>query len=443
MSDEVLALVLEDLLEQLHRGDSPDLDKLIAQHPTLERDIRELWATVVVAEQFAPGPGSSPGILAEPLSPTTTGLPFVSNVLPRMLGQYQLVEELGRGGMGIVYRARQKSPQRTVAVKMLLRGEFESPQNYARFRAEADASARLDHPHIVKVFEVGESDGQPYFSMQYVNGSTLAHRIALGPLPNREAAEVMIPVCRAVAHAHRQGLLHRDLKPSNILLDKQGHPFVTDFGLAKQVKATESMQLTSLTQSGAILGTPGYMAPEQAAGDRGVVTPATDVYGLGAILYAAVTGRPPFQAATPVDAVLLILEQDPPPPKVLNPNLDPDLEMIVLKALQKPADLRYASADALADDLQAYLNHEPVAARSSQFTQVLSRAFRPTHHIGVLENWGLLWMLHAAVLLGDCVLEPAATGGTGHLRRTADRTCLGGEYGDVVGSVRFGSLNGV
>lgn len=404
MSDEVLASILDALMDELHRGGSPDVQTYIGQHPELEQEIRELWATVVVAQNFSPTTtAASPGI--DVPSPSATGWPFTSNVLPRTMGNYELREEIGRGGMGIVYRARQQSPARTVAVKMLLRGEFESPQNYARFRAEADAAARLDHPHIVKVFEVGEYENQPYFSMQWIDGSNLAQRIAQAPLANREAAELMVPVCRAVAYAHRQGLLHRDLKPSNILLDQQHRPYISDFGLAKQLSTTDSLQPTSLTQSGAILGTPGYMAPEQAAGDRGGgVTPATDVYGLGAILYAAVTGRAPFQAATPVDAILLILEQDPPPPRILSPGIDADLEMIILKALQKPVDLRYSSADALADDLQAYLNHEPVAARSSQFSQVLSRAFRPTHHIGVLENWGLLWMWHAVVLFILCVV---------------------------------------
>ncbi len=406
MSDEVLATVLEALMDRLHRGEAPDVEEYVQQHPALSRELRELWATVVVAENFAPSTSRSEGTrFSEPLSPSSTGLPFVANVLPRVMGNYELVEEIGRGGMGIVYRAKQQSPQRTVAIKMLLRGEFELPQNYARFRAEAGAAARLDHPHIVKVFEVGEFESQPFFSMQWIQGTTLAHRIANGPLSNRETAELMIPVCRAVAHAHLQGLLHRDLKPSNILLDRQQHPYVSDFGLAKQLRGPDSMQLTSLTQSGAILGTPGYMAPEQAAGDRGgTVTPATDVYGLGAILYAAVTGRPPFQAANPVDAILLILEQEPPPPRLLSPGIDSDLEMVILKALQKPADLRYQSAHALADDLQAYLNHEPVSARSSQLSQVLSRAFRPTHHIGILENWGLLWMWHAVVLFVLCVV---------------------------------------
>jgi serine/threonine-protein kinase len=203
-------------------------------------------------------------------------------------------------------------------------------------------------------------------------------------------------------------VLHRDLKPSNILIDGEGRPYVSDFGLAKRLLPeprddAATAPLAALTQTGAILGTPGYMSPEQAAGRRGVIGPATDIYSLGAILYAMLTGRPPFQAASPVDTVMLVLEQDPISPQLLNPRVDRDLEMIALKCLQKPVELRYASAEDLANDLDAYLADEPVSARSSRFTQILTRAFRETHHAGVLENWGLLWILHAAVLLALCI----------------------------------------
>jgi eukaryotic-like serine/threonine-protein kinase len=248
--------------------------------------------------------------------------------------------------------------------------------------------------------------------MQYVEGTTLGRKIADGPLPSREAARLLIPVCRAVAEAHHNGVLHRDLKPSNILIDEDGRPFVTDFGLAKRIQpigqaqghAGAAADVETLTNSGAIIGTPSYMAPEQAAGQRGQIGEASDVYSLGAILYATLTGRPPFQAASPVDTILMVLEQEPVPPRVLNPGVDSDLEMIAMKCLQKPTDLRYRDAAALADDLEAWLNHEPISARSSQFTDVLSRAFRETHHASVLENWGILWMLHSAVVLVLCLL---------------------------------------
>ncbi|MBM4075663.1 MAG: serine/threonine protein kinase, partial [Planctomycetes bacterium] len=246
-------------------------------------------------------------------------------------------------------------------------------------------------------------------SMKLVEGTTLAKRLAEGPLPPREAAELLAPICRAIADAHRRGVLHRDLKPSNILIDSSGHAYVTDFGLAKRLK-TDTTSVDgptgpgALTQSGAILGTPGYMAPEQAAGHRGQVSPVSDVFSLGAILYAMLTARPPFQAASPVDTVLMLLEQDPLPPRILNPKVDSDLEMIALKCLQKPTDLRYQSADELADDLEAYLANEPISARSTHFSRIVSLAFRETHHAAVLENWGLLWIWHSLVVFLLCLV---------------------------------------
>jgi len=405
VDDELLAELLEQMLEAAREGEEPDIERFAAAHPQLRDELRELWATARMAEGLA---SSADVESASPQDGQPHGLS-----LPRTIGDYELLEELGRGGMGIVYRARQVSLGRQAAVKMILRADIATEADRTRFRIESEAAARLEHPHIVKVFDVGEWQGQPYFSMQFVEGQTLSQRIADGPLPARQAAELLIPVCRAIDHAHQQGVLHRDLKPSNVLIDAEGRPFVTDFGLAKQVSAFNSNASTelhhaagsmSLTQSGAILGTPGYMAPEQAAGSRGNLEPATDVYSLGAILYAMLTGRPPFQAASPVDVVLMVLEQDPPPPRLLNPQADPDLEMIALKALQKPPDLRYDSAAELADDLEAYLSGGTISARSSHFSQIISRAFRPTHHVGVMQNWGLLWMWHSLVLLVLCVV---------------------------------------
>ncbi len=426
-SDELIASLLEQLLKQARTGQVVDIPSACLKYPEWESEIRELWATMMVAEGLA-SPWEHPGGLRSTSVPSE-GVSSVSALTqPRTVGDFELLAELGRGGMGVVYRAHQVSLNRTVAVKMILRGELATPADLARFRAEAEAVARLEHPHIVRVYDVGELEGQPYFSMQYVEGVTLSQRLVDGPLPPKEAADILVPVCRAIAHAHRQGVLHRDLKPSNVLIDLDGRPYVTDFGLAKRVTPTEPAaisrqpsesfgnkepsrvvadvpaSLTALTQSGAILGTPGYMAPEQAVGFRGEVNSTTDVYSLGAVLYAMLTGRAPFQAASPVDTVLMVLEQDPPLPRVINPKADADLEMIALKALQKPADLRYESADAMADDLEAFLSGEPIAARSSHFSQILSRAFRPTHHVSVMHNWGLLWMWHALVLLVLCVV---------------------------------------
>lgn len=393
--DERLAALIDELTVRVQAGESVDLDQVTKAHPDLASDIRELWGAVMLADAVAtqvrsdidrtysvtPSSGSSSGNLA-PLS------------LPTDFGDYELLEEIGRGGMGIVYRARQKSLDRIVAVKMVLRDRLASSEDQARFRSEAEAAARIEHPSIVPIYEVGEIDRRCYFTMKYVQGETLSDRIARGPMPPRDAAVLLKQVADAVHCAHQQGVLHRDLKPSNILLDEGGRPLVTDFGLAK--RTTDGIELT---RTGAILGTPTYMAPEQAAGNRGRVGPMSDVYSLGTILYAMLTGRPPFQGDSPVEVVLKVLEQDPPPPRDIYPKVDRDLEMITLRCLQKPVDLRYGSADALSRDLNAYLHDESISARSGRFGQIVSRLFRETHHAQVLENWGLLWMWHSLVLL--------------------------------------------
>jgi eukaryotic-like serine/threonine-protein kinase len=418
--DERLAVLLDQLALESRDGRQPDLEAVVRENPDLERDLRELWATMILAEDFASFSDLPDRQATISESGTLGGVSRSRTSIAGRIGDYEPLEELGRGGMGVVYRARQTSLGRIVALKMILQGGLASASDVARFRAEAASAARLTHPNVVPVFEVGEHEGRPFFSMQLVEGTTLAQRLAAGPLPAREAAQLLIPVCRAIAEAHRHGLLHRDLKPSNILIDETGRPYVTDFGLAKRLTRDQSTEqggagqggdgkgdvqdTCSLTLSGAILGTPSYMAPEQAAGQRGEISFATDVYSLGAILYAMLTGRPPFQAASPVDTVLMVLEQEPVPPRLLNPKADDDLQMIAMKCLQKPADLRYSSADKLADDLEAFLRHEPVSARSSQLTQVLSRAFRETHHASVLQNWGVLWMLHSAVVLCLCLI---------------------------------------
>jgi serine/threonine-protein kinase len=387
--DSRLAVLLEELTEAQRLGEPPALEEMARRHPDLANELRALWGTVMVAGAIA----SATSDFSHAVDAVDGGEP------PRGLPDYELREELGRGGMGVVYRAWQPSLQRDVAVKLILRGSLASTDELARFQAEAEAAGRLQHPHIVPIYEVASHEGQCYFSMQLVEGDTLAARLADGPLPAREAVALVATVARAIHYAHSQGIIHRDLKPANILIDAAGAPHVTDFGLAKQLDAG-----ASLTRTGAVLGTPAYMAPELASGDRGSIGPASDVYSLGTILYALLTGRPPFQGPSPVDTVLMVLEQDPLPPRLLNRKLDRDLEMIVLKCLQKPPELRYASAGALADDLTAYLNDEPIAARSGQFSQVVARVFRETHHATVLENWGLLWMWHAVVILVMCLV---------------------------------------
>jgi serine/threonine-protein kinase len=405
--DAIVVRLLDELTTQTRTGATPDFESIGRRHPDLVDELRVLWATAMVAEDFA---SVSQALDSADRASSAASSPPSFEPQQRV-GDYEVLDEIGRGGMGVVFRARQISLGRIVALKMILRGELASASDLTRFRAEAESAARLHHPHVTAVYEIGDHEGQPFFSMQFVEGTTLARRIAEGPLPAREAARLLLPVCRAIAEAHRNGLLHRDLKPSNILIDRSGHPFVSDFGLAKRVSAdagaADERTQSVLTHSGAIVGTPGYMAPEQAAGNRGDVGRATDVYGLGALLYATLTGRAPFQSASPVDTVLQVLEQDPLPPRLLNPGVDTDLEMIALRCLQKPAELRYASADELADDLERFLANEPIAARSSRFDQVMTRAFRETHHAVVLENWGVLWMWHSLVLIVLCLVTNA------------------------------------
>ena len=392
--------------------------------------------------------------------PTPDDRPFGARLgrragVPVRFGGFELLEELGQGGMGIVFRARELSRGRTVALKRLLRGSGSSAEDVDRFRVEAMAASHLAHPHIVPVFQVGEQDDQPFFTMQYIEGATLSRRLSEGPMPGLEAARVLVPVCRAIHYAHDRGILHRDLKPSNILIDRDGHPYVSDFGLAKRLDPHAD---PSLTPSGALLGTPSYMPPEQARGSlrRGPLGPACDVYSLGAILYHMLTGRPPFQAASPVETMMLVLEQDPVPPRVLNPGVRPELEMITLRCLQKQPDQRYRSAAAMADDLEAFLRDEPVSARSTSLRALASRLLGETHHAAVLENWGQLWIYHSVALLvffgatnalqlagvvsrlalraalhrgpgrvGRALLGDAPPGRTDHLRRAAARAHLG------------------
>ena len=243
--------------------------------------------------------------------------------------------------MGVVFLARQISLNRPVALKMILAGQLANDTDVKRFYTEAEAAANLDHPGIVPIYEVGQHDGQHYFSMGFVEGQSLSQRLAEGPLPPREAAGLMVKVAEAIDYAHRRGVIHRDLKPGNILLDKNGNPRVTDFGLAKKLEGD-----SGLTGSGQIMGTPSYMPPEQAGGKRGEIGPAADVYALGATLYALVTGRPPFQAATPMDTVIQVISDEPVPPRRLNPSSDRDIETICLKCLEKEPGRRYAGAGA-------------------------------------------------------------------------------------------------
>src|SRR5437762_5879675 len=277
-------------------------------------------------------------------------------------GDYELLEEIGRGGQGVVYRAHQKSLNRTVALKVIGLGPWTTEAHFKRFRREAEAAASLEHPCIVPIYEVGERDGQCYFSMKFVEGGQLDEVIKREPLPIPRAVELIAKVARTVHYAHEHGILHRDIKPGNILLDAKGEPLLTDFGLARLVEAE-----STITGTLEVMGTPSYMAPEQAAGETRKLTSATDVYGLGAVLYQLLTGQPPFAGGTTYETIRLLRDTEPRPPRLLNPKIDRDLPTICLKCLEKDPKRRYSAALALAEDVEHWLKHEPIRAKRSGF----------------------------------------------------------------------------
>lgn len=385
-----LASVLDRLVELARHRAFDEFEAVLRDHPDLAPELQELWPAVQIAEELA-----QTDVLDAPKISAAAPDPLAQSSLPPRIGDYDLLEEIGRGGMGVVYKARQRSLGRIVALKMLLDSPAISAEDLQRFRSEAKAAARLDHPNIVPVYETGEYEGRPYFSMKLIEGPTLAQLAVAGPLPVRQAVRYVQKVAEAVHHAHRHGILHRDLKPSNVIVDKHDQPHVTDFGLAKRVPATavesvpetsagfssqgqQSAWRSSLSGPGAIVGTPSYMPPEQAAAGHGELSPASDVYSLGALLYFLLTSRPPFQASNPVDVLLQVLERDPVSPRLLNPNVDADLEAICLKALRKQPRMRYATAADLAADLRAYLDGRLVTARSRTLGDIAVQLLFPS-----------------------------------------------------------------
>ncbi|MDB5353522.1 MAG: serine/threonine protein kinase [Planctomycetota bacterium] len=287
---------------------------------------------------------------------------------PAAFGNYELLREVGRGGMGVVYKARQRGLDRLVAIKMILASHLANADQVERFYAEARAAAKLQDPHVVAIHDVGEIQGQHYFAMEFIDGPSLAQKLNAGPIDPRDAAKLVAIVARAVDRLHARGIVHRDLKPSNILLDTTGRPFVTDFGLAKMFSGDRPE-----TYSNAIVGTPSYMAPEQAAGRKTEVGPLSDVYSLGAILYELLTGRPPFEERNPLDTLVQVLESEPTPPSRIRQGLPKTLEWICLKCLEKSPGERYASAEALAKDLERFLTGEIVEARKLGVWPLLRR----------------------------------------------------------------------
>jgi serine/threonine protein kinase/WD40 repeat protein len=362
---------------------------------------------------------------------TQNGEPGTQNLNSRYFADYEIIEEIARGGMGVVYRARQLRLNRPVALKMIAAGQLATPGTVQRFHTEAEAAARLDHPHIVPIYEIGEHEGQHYFSMKLIEGGTLAD---LGlksnlqdPTSPEVAARLVGTVARAVHYAHQRGILHRDLKPTNILLNAHGEPNVTDFGLAKLVEDDSSLTLSAVT-----LGTPAYMAPEQAAGGAKQLTTAADVYSLGAILYELLTGQVPFRAETAVETLRQVCEKEPPPPRSLNPKLNRDLETICLKCLSKDPQQRYGSAELLALDLERWRKGEPILARPASAAEkawrwcrrrpVVAGLLVALNIVFAVGLAGILWEWHAATekLIESYTAQARATRGSDRMGRRFD-----------------------
>jgi serine/threonine protein kinase len=341
--DEIIA----ELIVSEEAGQIVDREAILAEHPVFADELRQFFADRDALERFV----QSSANVAAPRLPVPSRL--------RYFGNYELLEEIASGGMGVVYRGRQTSLGRIVAVKMIKSGQLASDEDIRRFQSEARAAANLRHPNIVSVYEVGVHQGQHYFSMEYVAGHNLAEKIREKPLPARKAVRYVRDIAVAVNYAHQQGTLHRDLKPSNVLIDESDQVRITDFGLATRIEGDGE-----LTRTGQILGTPSYIAPEQAQGKRGLISPVSDIYSLGVVLYELLTGRPPFRAETAVETLRQVIAIEPVPARRLNANVPRELETICAKCLEKePARRFYRTANELAEDLDRYLCGEPVRAR--------------------------------------------------------------------------------
>jgi hypothetical protein len=390
-AEDALVLLCGEAMLRRERGETPELAEYQRRFPHLAGQLALPFGLLgAFAEVERPG---QPTVAQTPLAGPTAAPPVVPG--------YEVLEELGRGGMGVVFKARDTDLGRVVALKIVLTGALAAAAEVQRFRAEAEAAARLDHPHIVPIYEVGEYGGRPYFTMKWSDGDSLAQHLGRLSKDGRAAVGLVAAVARAVHHAHQRGIIHRDLKPANVLIDGQGQPHVSDFGLAKRTDGD-----SGLTQTGAIVGTPSYMAPEQAAGKKEITT-AVDVYALGAILYECLTGRPPFRGDTPLDTLLQVVERDAVPPRAVNPAVDRDLELICLKCLQKEPARRYGSAEALAAELEHWLAGEPLGVRPPSLPSLL-RLWLHQHFgaAGWMVGIGLIAGLLAGLLGWLMVLGP-------------------------------------
>ncbi len=415
--DPRLDRILAEYLEAIESGNDQNPSDWYARYSEFASQLQEFIAGQArlrdVVERAAAGlalQGADAPTLLGNVAPESMSHEAAHHL--RYFGDYELLDEIARGGMGVVFRARQVSLNRPVAVKMILAGELATPEDVSRFRAEAESAANLDHPGIVPIYEIGQCDGHHYFSMKFIEGESLSQRLKREASPAADGEEKCQPrsadgaelrsrvqlvadVAKAIHFAHQRGIIHRDLKPANILIDREGLPHVTDFGLAKSLSNDSHM-----TRTGAIVGTPSFMAPEQASGKGHLVTTAADIYGLGAILYVVLTGRAPFEGATPLETLRQVQERPPVPPRQLCPAVDSDLEIICLKCLAKEADERYRSAGELADDLERWINGEPIQDAPPSLTRLLRRWF--SEHFRAAA-----WLLVLGIVVGCLISEPA------------------------------------
>jgi eukaryotic-like serine/threonine-protein kinase len=362
--DETAFEVLDAYLSRMHAGERPNKQAVLDAHPELAGVLECLEALDILV----PLPANAATLPPSDVNPDAS---LIGEKTLGDLGKYEILCELGRGGMGVVYKARQKDLGRLVALKMILASQLASADVIDRFHDEARAAAAVQHPNITALYDAGQLLGQPFIAIQFIDGPSLAQRLAQGPIPPESAARIVAAVARAVHHLHFKGVIHRDLKPSNVLLDGQGQPYVTDFGLVKML-AGDSHKTTT----GAILGTPSYMAPEQAAGRTLEIGPLTDIYSIGAVLYECLTGRPPFREATPLDTLMQVLESDPVRPREINAAIPRPLEAICLRCLERSPQRRYPTAEAVADNLEKYLKGEEVEGLAAGLVPRLGRWLR-------------------------------------------------------------------
>ena len=391
--------LIADFLSALERGEQPDRQAILSAHPELESELEEFFANH--DEIF--GSVNEPQSSAEPdkrdigedattvgpansKDPTTTGEKNLDGSNPKLIGNYLILEEIDRGGMGIVYRALDQDLQRVVAVKMIRSGRLASESYVQRFKAEARAAAKLDHPGIVSVHEVGTHEGQPYFSMAFIEGQNLAGYLKENELTVEESCLLIKEIAEAIDHAHENGLVHRDLKPANILMDRKNRAKITDFGLAKSLDQDDG-----ITGTGEILGTINFMAPEQAAAKNDQIDRMTDVYSLGAMLYFLCTGQPPFETDNPVDTLLRILDSEPVLANKINPKVPRDVAVICMRCLEKDPQNRYQTASELVEELDRFLKGEPVeASHSSLVSRFRKWSRREPSLVGHLVGLGLI-----------------------------------------------------